>query len=158
MNKPTRPCLRCKKRTTNNGGYCDVCMERRQKTIKARVSRYDNMRGSSAKRGYDADWRKVRTAKLAMTPLCECDRCKKMGRILVADTVHHIKPVESCPDLRLNVDNLMSMAEHCHEVEHGRSKDFEFIAWERRGGMMGFDFSQTKTAPQAFFFLCQNNK
>ena len=134
MTRPARPCLRCKKRHTNDGGYCDACMDRRQKTVKAQVSKYDGLRGSSAARGYGRDWQKVRRFKLSQNPLCECSRCKKMGRILVADTVHHIKPVETHPHLRLNIGNFMSMTSHCHEVEHGRAKDYEYQRWGKNNG------------------------
>lgn len=133
MNRPSRACQRCKTRHNNTGVYCDACMERKQTAAKDRVRRYDLERGKTTARGYGADWRKVRTAKLAMTPLCECDRCRKMGRVLVADTVHHIKTVERRPDLRLSASNLKSMSQRCHEAEHGREKDFDYLEWQRRG-------------------------
>lgn len=133
MTRPIRPCLRCKKRHANVGGYCDACMAHRQKTVKAQVARYDNIRGSSAARGYGRDWEKVRRFKLGKNPLCECARCKDMCRVLVADTVHHIKPVETHPHLRLNIGNLKSMSAHCHEVEHGRAKDYAHQEWEKQG-------------------------
>jgi 5-methylcytosine-specific restriction endonuclease McrA len=78
-------------------------------------------RKSSAKRGYDGTWRKLRAAKLAKDPISECticpikSRCRDFGKTFKADTVHHIKPVSKYPRLRLVWGNLMSVARACHE-------------------------------------------
>jgi 5-methylcytosine-specific restriction protein A len=134
MREPYKPCKRCRKRTRNTGGYCDNCQARRDKTVKAQSKTYDRKRGSSASRGYDRQWQKVRGIKLDRCPLCECSRCKAMGRVKAADTVHHIKPVETHHHLRLVDSNLMSMAHQCHEVEEGRRRDYEFEKWQRGYG------------------------
>lgn len=133
--EPARPCKRCRKRTRNSGGYCDVCQARRDKVVKVAAKKYDWQRGSAASRGYDRNWQKVRAIKLDQCPLCECDRCKAMGRVKAANTVHHIQPVSTHPHLRLVMSNLKSMTYHCHEVEHGRRRDTLFETWKiGRGG------------------------
>lgn len=74
----------------------------------------DSRRGTSSERGYDADWRKVRRAKLAAEPLCE--ECRKQKRIRVATEVHHIRTIEEAPELRLEWSNLMSLCKPCHSA------------------------------------------
>lgn len=76
---------------------------------------YERSRGTSAERGYDRQWRKVRAIKLSLNPLCE--RCFKKDLIVEATMVHHIKPISKYPELRLVLDNLESMCNPCHEEE-----------------------------------------
>ena len=54
-------------------------------------------------------WRKVRAIKLRQTPMCE--RCGEPALI-----VHHKDQDETNNE----TDNLESLCNHCHEVEHGR--------------------------------------
>jgi 5-methylcytosine-specific restriction protein A len=89
-----------------DGGRCE---EHRQKEIRL----YDEQRGNSGKRGYDATWQKLRKMKLAADPLCE--EHLKEGQDVAATMVHHIKPIETHPELRLVWDNLMSLCNDCHE-------------------------------------------
>jgi len=76
----------------------------------------DDRRRPSSQRGYDATWRRVRRAKLSVNPLCE--KCLSRGRVTPATMVHHKKPVCDYPDLRLVWENLESLCEACHDVEH----------------------------------------
>ncbi len=99
------------------GGYCD----KHKKQEKAWKNRdYDRQRGTSAQRGYNAQWQKVRRLKLQQDPLCE--RCLKAGRLVAATVVHHIKPVDKYPELRLAMDNLQSLCQGCHNRIHGNHK------------------------------------
>ena len=82
---------------------------------------YNQHRGSSSSRGYDNRWQFVRRVKMSRDPLCE--RCEKLGRTEAAEMVHHIKPVNTHPELRLVMDNLMSLSNNCHEIVEGRKKD-----------------------------------
>lgn len=82
---------------------------------------YDRNRGSSSERGYDKRWQLVRRLKLSRNPLCEwCESGR--GAVVAADMVHHIKPITSHPDLRLDMSNLQSLCHDCHEVVEGRKK------------------------------------
>ena len=53
-----------------------------------------------------------------------------MGRKRPANVVHHKKPVETHPELRLDHSNFQSMAHDCHEVEEGRAIDREYEAFK----------------------------
>jgi len=79
--------------------------------------RYDN-RLNSGERGYSNDWQKVRKIKIKQDPLCEI--CARVDIDRVASIVHHIKPIETHPELRLVMSNLMSLCNDCHEATHGR--------------------------------------
>ena len=124
--KPFKICNKpgCTALTRNPDGYCDV-----HKIIDKKE--HNSNRDSATERGYDHKWRKVRNQKLRLTPLCECQRCKMMGRRKPANVVHHIQAVDAFPELRLEMSNLQSMWHGCHEVEHGRKIDYHFEEWQR---------------------------
>lgn len=52
---------------------------------------YDRRRGSAASRGYDSRWRRIRNAYIASEPLCEW--CRFEGRVVRAEIVDHIIPL-----------------------------------------------------------------
>ena len=117
--KPRRPCpgkgpryRRCQNLIDGNEACCPECKPYEKKATK----RYDQQRGNSGDRGYDAAWQKVREGKASRNPLCE--RCLRNGNIHALDVVHHIKPIETHPELRLVMDNLESLCTACHEEEH----------------------------------------
>lgn len=62
---------------------------------------------------HTTQWRKLRKAKLAINPLCECDACKKRSVALPANVVDHIKPVKDGGDF-WSMENLQSMNSTCH--------------------------------------------
>ena len=47
-----------------------------------------------------------------------CQNCKKYGRMVEADTVHHIKHYDEYPELGLDNNNLISLCSKCHNKEH----------------------------------------
>lgn len=68
-------------------------------------------------------WRSIRSYKLKINPLCECERCKLQHRVLPAKVVDHVKQVnpENPYDTQngkygdpFNIKNLMSMSVNCH--------------------------------------------
>jgi 5-methylcytosine-specific restriction enzyme A len=69
--KPLKPCNHpgCPRLTT-----AGRCAEHKLKERK----RYDDSRGNSGERGYDAQWQKVRRIKLNTNPLCEQHEAKNM--------------------------------------------------------------------------------
>lgn len=76
---------------------------------------YDKDRKPAHKRGYDSAWQKVRNLKLRLNPLCE--RCEKEGKIIMAEMVHHIIPIDQ-GGARLGMENLESLCYNCHNKEH----------------------------------------
>jgi len=126
--RPSRPCPGrgprrggCPNLIRGNARYCPECEPWEKKAIKE----YDRQRGNSGDRGYDAAWQRVRDFKANQDPLCEI--CDKQGRVRPLDVVHHIKPIETHPQLRLDIDNLQSLCNEHHEIMHvhdrfGRTK------------------------------------
>ena len=80
----------------------------------------DQIRGNSVSRGYDAAWNKVRNMKANRNPLCEMCLLKNIEKPL--DVVHHIKDIEHYPELRLVMENLLSLCTEHHEGIHGPSR------------------------------------
>jgi 5-methylcytosine-specific restriction protein A len=97
---PSRPCAthRCPGRA-KNGRYCAKCAKRAQKR------RAPEKRASSAKRGYGANWRKIRAAHLKKHPLCVV--CGEP-----ATNVDHIIPLAKGGTNASS--NLQSMCHSCH--------------------------------------------
>lgn len=68
------------------------------------------------------EWRLVRLAKLEKNPLCEV--CAERGKIVAAQCVHHIIPIETATDftymkeLAFRFDNLLSCCFQCHSEIH----------------------------------------
>lgn len=104
--KPKKPCYYplCSELISGGQTYC----EKHKKLI----SRYEQDRESSSKRGYDRKWQKLRAWKLRHDPLCE--ECKRNDRIVIATEVHHKKSVRLYPLLRLVLENLESLCKTCH--------------------------------------------
>lgn len=83
-----------------------------------RKRRLDARRGSSASRGYDHRWRKIRLAVLADEPLCRM--CRERGRITEAKEVDHIDG-----NSRNNErDNLRPLCKPCHSGRTARDQGF----------------------------------
>jgi 5-methylcytosine-specific restriction protein A len=73
---------------------------------------------------YDYTWRRLRDAYLRQHPLCECDDCKRDGRITPAQVVDHIVPVNAAPERRLDWSNLRAMSKRCHDRHTAREQGF----------------------------------
>lgn len=48
----------------------------------------------------------------------ECQKCKSKGLFASADCVHHKKHVKKYPHLALELENLTSLCNSCHDEEH----------------------------------------
>ncbi len=62
------------------------------------------------------EWKKLSKDKRAMSPLCE--RCDHMGLTEAASEVHHIKPISTHENLKLEWTNLISLCSSCHHAVH----------------------------------------
>jgi 5-methylcytosine-specific restriction protein A len=100
-------------------GICSVCGPLR----KASQAQHDALRGTPSERGYDWQWVQTRRLKLLAHPLCE--RCESEGRVSMAQDVHHIKPIRTAPDLRLDLSNLLSVCRSCHAMLEKEVRDEE---------------------------------
>lgn len=69
-------------------------------------------RTSSAARGYDYAWQKLRAQHLLLHPLCA--PCRRSGLTVPATTVDHVEPIRKAPHRRLDPTNLESQCAHCH--------------------------------------------
>jgi 5-methylcytosine-specific restriction protein A len=70
--------------------------------------RFDQMRGSSAQRGYDRDWQRLRGVVLREEPVCRT--CRRA----LAQEVDHIVPIDQSPERRLDRSNLQALCKSCH--------------------------------------------
>lgn len=48
----------------------------------------------------------------------ECQKCKAKGLFSPANCVHHKEHVKQHPELALDLDNLISLCNSCHDEEH----------------------------------------
>lgn len=48
----------------------------------------------------------------------ECQKCKDNGLYSAADCVHHKKHLKQHPELALDLENLISLCNSCHDEEH----------------------------------------
>ncbi len=72
----------------------------------------DDRRESSARRGYDRTWRRVRLFHLQEHPLCVV--CLETGQTTAATEVDHIAPLTAGGE-RLDSRNLRSLCERHHK-------------------------------------------
>lgn len=67
-------------------------------------------------------WQKLRNAYLMQHPLCE--KCLEKGLTVVAEEIHHVKPISTgideleMKDLAYNPNNLIALCKSCHHEIH----------------------------------------
>lgn len=82
-------------------------------------------------------WRELRKAHLSEHPLCEM--CAKQGKVVIANTVDHIRPHKGNIDLMYDPNNLQSLDAACHSMHKQRQ--------EKSGHLVGHDASGYPTDP-----------
>ncbi|MFT9447825.1 HNH endonuclease signature motif containing protein [Gluconobacter japonicus] len=85
---------------------------------------FDQKRGSARKRGYDADWEKVRARHLAINPCCCVPECRTPRDRLNVD---HIESVRESPERRLDPTNLRTLCQAHHSARTSRDH-----SWNRK--------------------------
>jgi len=104
-----------------------------QRRRQERGRRRRDRRRSSAKRGYDAAWRRLRDAYVAEHP--ECEDCLLRGLHTPAREVDHVIPFQGLGDpLRLDKRNLRSLCRRHHARKTAADKR------AARGGVGGVIF------------------
>lgn len=78
-----------------------------------------------------AAWQRARAAALTRDNHL-CQPCLRRKHLTPATTVHHIKSLEEAPELALDLDNLESICESCHNKEHPEKGAGEQPERERR--------------------------
>lgn len=92
-----------------------------------------------AKQFYNsAAWQKVREAALIRDHYL-CQPCLRRERLTPATTVHHIKPIETHPELALDPDNLESICPACHNREHPEKGKPKRIEVRRRARIVAME-------------------
>jgi 5-methylcytosine-specific restriction protein A len=95
------------------------------------------------------EWRLVRNAKLEKNPLCEV--CAERGKIVAAQCVHHIIPIETATDftymkeLAFRFDNLLSCCFQCHSEIHKELKSHSREAHQKASANAIERWVQTRT-------------
>jgi 5-methylcytosine-specific restriction protein A len=111
------PAAGCRELTRN--GRCE-------KHKKEKRTRSVENRGNSTERGYGADWQRLRGVKLKHDPLCA--DCLEEGRTYAGQDynnpleVHHIEKVADEPEMRLDLDNLMTLCRVQHSIRTARGE------------------------------------
>ncbi|MBS1015189.1 HNH endonuclease [Acetobacter persici] len=82
-----------------------------------RRKEFDQQRGTSRQRGYDADWERVRAMHLALHPRCCVPGCRTPTDRLNVD---HIESVRKNPEKRLNLANLRTLCQSHHSSRTSR--------------------------------------
>lgn len=112
--KPLKPCKYpgCNKLT--NGSYCID-------HSKLMYKRYNNtQRDKAINERYDEEWKEVRQQYIVYKPYCEI--CRKYGKLIKADEVHHIKPLAEGGTH--DFTNLISLCHRCHAKIHAERGDY----------------------------------
>jgi 5-methylcytosine-specific restriction enzyme A len=104
---PTRPKIPCR-----HPG-CPEVVKPSEKYCSKHKRQASQVRGSSTKQGYGANWRKIRAMYLRENPLCE--PCKDKGITKIADLVHH----KDGNNKNNEWENFESNCWDCHRSHHG---------------------------------------
>ena len=110
--RPKRPCGYPGCPELTDGSYC----EKHQKEVYSHYNKY--RRNPESKRRYGRAWKRIRDRYIAKEPFCEL--CKANGRMVLAEEVHHIKPLSEINE-EYEVDpinDLIPVCPNCHAMLH----------------------------------------
>ncbi|MFA7174937.1 MAG: HNH endonuclease [Kiritimatiellia bacterium] len=122
-NRPKRPCNHpgCRELVQPPERYCAGHQREAQQQRADTHRHYDaTQRNQRARVFYNSpEWEAVRKAVL-MRDHHLCQKCLRTGRITPADAVHHIEELLKAWHRRLDMSNLVSICESCHNAERRR--------------------------------------
>ena len=113
-------CPKCGKIIDAGERYCIECTKKYEDNQKERYKEYDNKRKHNKYwRFYSTkEWRQTRKyVNIKYKGLCLWSYCMK-HRIVQADVIHHIIPVEDDYNNRLDADNLIPLSNAVHRMIH----------------------------------------
>ena len=79
-------------------------------------------------------WRRFRAAVIATEPLCR--RCAAEGFSVLAEHLHHVRPMMQAPDLTFVIENVEPLCRNCHDEHHAgergspETREFRHFALE----------------------------
>lgn len=113
--KPKRPCSYPRCPNLTQGRYCEQHKHKEQQSNADRHRYYDeHIRDQKAREFYHSkEWQRVRQAAL-MRDNYLCQHCLRNNRITPANIVHHIVEVKKDWSKRLDLNNLVSLCNSCH--------------------------------------------
>ena len=76
----------------------------------------NDIRGSGAQRGYDAEWRKFRLEFIKLNPICSVSGCEELAK-----DVDHIRSLSDGGE-KLDFNNLRSFCHRHHSQRTGRDQ------------------------------------
>lgn len=115
--RPLKQCKKCSNLTRDISGYCDE-----HKHLAGEVHKeYKKLRNDKKEQAFynSKSWIKAREIALARD-YGLCQDCLREGKVTIADMVHHKVEVKSNWEIRLELDNLISLCNSCHQKEHKR--------------------------------------
>lgn len=120
VTKPRRPCSKPGCRNLTRERFCEDHAHIAEQQRKDRHRHYDQyQRDQQAAAFYKSvPWRRVREQALLKTHGL-CAYCLENKKIVLADMVHHQKPIRTHWELRLQLDNLIPLCHTCHnKIDH----------------------------------------
>jgi 5-methylcytosine-specific restriction enzyme A len=118
--RPLTECNRLGCHELTRGKYCNEHKDTDQERAKDSNRFYDRFkRNEDTKEFYKSiEWQRERQRALKRDKYL-CQRCLNSKKIVAADMVHHINPVERYWELRLDISNLISLCNACHNtIDH----------------------------------------
>lgn len=118
-----RPCKQrgCKNCTRDISGYCEEHISMYEAKGKLRHREYKRYRQDHKEQSFynSSLWKKIRRERLTIDNGL-CQMCLEDDRLTLADMVHHEIEVKDDWDKRLDIDNLISLCNGCHNKVHGK--------------------------------------
>lgn len=111
--KPKRPCSYPGCPELVEGRFC----KKHEQEENRRYEKYQ--RDPETRRRYGRAWKRIRDRYIKAHPLCE--ECKRNGRLVPSEEVHHIVPLSEGGTNKQH--NLMALCKSCHSAIHARRGD-----------------------------------
>lgn len=94
---------------------------------------------------------KILRASILRRDAYQCRECRRYGKAVQADTVHHVYPAQPYPQWAWAPWNLLSLCFACHNAMHDRDGELltdKGLAWCRRVSPPSFPHSQPRRGPE----------